>query len=221
MTQRNPNFRRASICIAGLLPLIFTSLAMGSTDENANVAGDPHAKHRKMLQSDVRYVKSVAPYSMPDVAVLDQHGAGQRFQELMDSDSPLVLNFIFTSCTTICPVLSATFSQAQNDLQDQPSPPTMVSISVDPDYDTPERLNNYAESFSAGSNWMFLTGGKNEMLAIQKSFDAYRGDKLNHLPLTFLRASSDSPWVRLEGFTSARQLLEEYQELVAVALAAK
>jgi len=221
MTQRNHDFRRLSICIAGLLPLLFTSLAMGSGSDDPDAASDPHAKHRKMLQSNVRYVKSVAPYSAPDVQVLDQHGERQQFQDLMKSDNPLVLNFIFTSCTTICPVLSATFSQAQDDLQGQPLPPTMVSISVDPDYDTPERLHSYAESFRAGPNWMFLTGGKNEMLAIQKSFDAYRGDKLNHLPLTFLRASSDSHWVRLEGFTSAGQLLEEYEELVAVAVAAK
>jgi protein SCO1/2 len=221
MKQRNHDFRTVSICIAGILPLLFTGLAKGSSGDDAGAASDPHAKHRNMLQSNVRYVKSIAPYSMPDVDVLDQHGNRQLFKDLMDSDSPLVLNFIFTSCTTICPVLSATFSQTQENLQNQSIPPTMVSISVDPDYDTPERLSRYAESFRAGPNWMFLTGGKNEMLAIQKSFDAYRGDKLNHLPLTFLRASTESPWIRLEGFTSARQLLEEYQELMAVPVAAK
>lgn len=201
---------------AGLLAAFLMSPAVASTGDNAGAASDPHAKHREMMQSNVRYVKSVAPYSMPEVEVFDQHGDRKLFQKLMESDSPLVLNFIFTSCTTICPVLSATFSQAQTELTNRHLPPIMVSITVDPDYDTPERLADYAETFRAGPNWMFLTGGKDEMLAIQKSFDAYRGDKLNHLPLTFLRVAPGSPWIRLEGFTSASQLLQEYDDLITV-----
>lgn len=216
MKQRNSDFRTISICIAGLLPVLLTSQAVASSGDSTGAASNPHAKHRQMLQSNVRYVKSVVPYSTPDVGVFDQHGDRKLFREIMASERPLVLNFIFTSCTTICPVLSATFSQSQEGLQNQPAPPIMISISVDPDYDTPPRLKSYAESFRAGPNWMFLTGGKSEMLEIQKSFDAYRGDKLNHLPLTFLRASPDAPWIRLEGFTSSSQLLEEYEDLIAV-----
>ena len=131
------------------------------------------------------------------------------------SGRPVALNFIFTTCTTICPVLSATFSQAQEDLQEQSTPPIMISVSIDPDHDTPERLADYAKSFHAGPGWLFLTGSKGSLLEIQKSFDAYRGDKLNHVPLTFLRASPNSSWVRLEGFTSARELNEEYEELIS------
>ncbi len=215
MKQPNSNLRSACICLAGILSLLFVNPSMGSTDENVDAVSDPHAAHRKMVQSSVRYVKSIASYSPPGVSVLDRNGDSLRFLDLMASESPLVLNFIFTSCTTICPVLSATFSQAQSALQNQPRPPLMVSLSIDPDYDTPERLKAYARNFHAGSDWMFLTGGKSAMLEIQKSFDAYRGDILNHVPLTFLRASPDATWVRLEGFTSSRQLVQEYESLLA------
>jgi protein SCO1/2 len=168
-----------------------------------------------MMKSTSRYVKSVASYVSPDVPVLDRHGDRHSFEELMASESPLVLNFIFTTCTTICPVLSATFSQAQEELLEQSTPPIMISISIDPDHDTPERLADYADSFHAGPEWLFLTGSKGSLLEIQKSFDAYRGDKLNHVPLTFLRASPNSTWIRLEGFTSARELTQEYEELIS------
>ena len=53
------------------------------------------------------------------------------------------------------------------------------------------------------------------MVAVQKSFDAYRGSKMRHEPLTFLRAAPSKPWVRLDGLMSAAQLLEEYKRATA------
>jgi protein SCO1/2 len=215
--------RQKSTFAAGRTIVLVMSLAMGSMAAGSNEDGaaeddeasDPHAHHRQMMKNTSRYVKSVASYVSPDVPVLDRHGDRHSFEELMASDSPLVLNFIFTTCTTICPVLSATFSQAQEELQEHSTPPIMISISIDPDHDTPERLADYADAFHAGPDWLFLTGSKSSLLEIQKSFDAYRGDKLNHVPLTFLRASPNSTWTRLEGFTSAHELNEEYEELIS------
>ena len=68
----------------------------------------------------------------------------------------------------------------------------MVSISIDPEYDTPEALNAYARRFDAGPQWEFLTGSLDDSIAVQKAFDADRGDKMNHAPLTLFRATPDS-----------------------------
>ena len=207
------------IMLVGIAAFLVTSVAFGATDvgvQAATVTADPHANHRQMMQNKNRYVKTTSVYTLPDVSVIDQNGDREQFRDLLATENPLVLNFIFTSCTTICPVLSATFSQAQKDLQAQEMPPVMISVSIDPDYDTPERLLAYAETFHAGSNWKFLTGGKDNMLEIQKSFDVYRGDKLNHVPVTYLRSSPRDPWVRLDGFTSSRQLVQEYKDLISV-----
>jgi protein SCO1/2 len=214
--------RLLKFCLSGTLVIFLTVPTTGSTPASSEakpainpMSSDPHAGHHQMMQSKARYVKSIVEYMPPDVSVLDRHGNRKQFRELIASDSPLVLNFIFTSCTTVCPVLSATFSQAQNDLQSHSKPPIMVSVSIDPDYDTPERLFHYADKFHAGPNWLFLTGSRSNMLEIQKSFDAYRGDKLNHIPLTFIQASADSSWLRLEGFTSSQQLVQEFDELIS------
>jgi protein SCO1/2 len=59
-----------------------------------------------------------------------------------------------------------------------------------------------------------LTGSTEDSLAIQRAFDAWRGDKMNHVPLTFLRAAPGQPWVRLEGFVSPDQLVAEYRSIV-------
>ena len=78
-----------------------------------------------------------------------------------------------------------------------------------------ELLLEYARKFKAGPQWIFLTGDLEKIVAVQKSFDAYRGNKMRHEPLTFLRAAPGKPWVRLDGLMSAAQLLTEYKRLIA------
>jgi protein SCO1/2 len=126
-----------------------------------------------------------------------------------------MLNFIFTKCTTICPVLSATFTQLQEKLGEESQDVKMVSISIDPEYDTPEKLQAYAQRFNAGPNWQFLTGEMADIVAIEKAFDAYRGAKMSHEPLTYIKASESSSWVRLEGIASAEDIMNEYKQLVS------
>ena len=124
-----------------------------------------------------------------------------------------MLNFIFTSCTTICPVMSGVFSQVQSRLAKVGQQARMISISIDPEHDTPERLKAYANEFSAGSDWLMLTGRLSDSVAIQRAFDAYRGDKMNHEPVTYLHSGETEPWLRLEGLMSADLLIKEYHEL--------
>ena len=135
--------------------------------------------------------------------------------EVLKTDQPIMLNFIFTSCTTICPVLSATFTQLQEKLSEKNQQVKMISISIDPEYDTPEKLQEYAHRFNAGPNWQFLTGEVADIIAIEKIFDAYRGAKMSHEPLTYIKANGSSPWVRLEGIASADDIMNEYIRLVS------
>lgn len=85
----------------------------------------------------------------------------------------------------------------------------MISVSIDPEYDTPDALNAYAKRFKAGPQWEFLTGSLDDSVAVQKAFDADRGDKMNHAPMTLMRATPDSQWIRYEGFARADELAEE------------
>lgn len=86
-------------------------------------------------------------------------------------------------------------------MQREPGPEAkdvrMISVSIDPEQDTPEQLKKHASRFKAEAGWEFLTGDLADIVATQKAFDAYWGDKMNHEPLTFLRHTADNPWVRL------------------------
>jgi protein SCO1/2 len=90
----------------------------------------------------------------------------------------------------------------------------LVSISIDPEHDTPARLATYAERQRAREPWSFLTGEPTAIRTVQEAFRAYRGNKMNHVPLTFLRASPDDPWLRIQGFATAADLVREYHGLV-------
>ena len=151
----------------------------------------------------------------PPLVLVDKDNNKVSLDEALAADEPVMLNFIFTTCTTICPVLSATFAQVQRELGDEVDQVRMISITIDPEHDTPERLRGYAARFDAGSQWQFYTGANDDIVAVQKAFDAYRGSKANHEPLTFLRVPSDPQWVRVNGLASAADVVNEYRRLLA------
>ncbi|HEX8634168.1 MAG TPA: SCO family protein [Pyrinomonadaceae bacterium] len=176
-------------------------------------AQDDHARHRPE-PAPARFVRTVASYAPPDVMLIDMNGEKVALASALGGDEPIMLQFIFTTCPTICPVMSATFAAAQDRLAAGAGKVRMISISIDPEQDTPPRLREYARKFKAGSRWLFLTGEADDIAAVRKSFDAYGNNKMRHEPLTFLRLSPGKPWVRLDGLMSATQLLAEYKRLI-------
>lgn len=162
-----------------------------------------------------KYTTTQQSYQVPEVNLLTTESEEVALASLLNADdTPVLLNFIFTTCPGICPVMSATFSQFQQQLGTEAnSKVRMISISIDPEYDTPALLKEYAKTYQAGPQWHFLTGRLEDVIAIQKAFDIYRGAKMNHDPVTFLRASATAPWTRIEGLTRGVDLLAEYQQL--------
>lgn len=134
-------------------------------------------------------------------------------QTLLGADQPIVLQFIFTSCQTICPMLTAMTAQAQTGLRGIDANTRIVSISIDPDYDTPRRMADYAHKFGAEGDWRFLTGDWANIRKVLNAFHAmYAGqNKMNHKPYTFMRPAHSKTWIRLVGLMPARQMANEYR----------
>jgi protein SCO1/2 len=115
----------------------------------------------------------------------------------------VALNFIFTSCRTICPVLSASLASLHREVGGDV---VFVSISIDPEYDTPRVLTEYAKRFDVGPAWTLLTGSRDAVAAVRKAFGAESTAKDGHRPLTYLRPAGAEAWVRLDGFPSTSEL---------------
>jgi protein SCO1/2 len=173
-----------------------------------------HSKHMQSMSKRGAYSSSVIAFSVPDVKLEDENGKPVSLRELTDGRSPVMLNFIFTTCTTICPVMTSTFQQVQEKLGKNRNGVRMVSISIDPENDTPAKLKEYAAKYKAGAQWTFLTGSLENDLIAQKAFGVFAGEKMNHKPITFLKAKgSDTRWIRLEGLAEADQVINEYDKL--------
>ena len=111
--------------------------------------------------------------------------------------------------------MTGTFASVQKQLGNDRDRVQLISISIDPEHDRPDKLLNYSRKYSTDTNWQFFTGNLPDIIALQKAFDAYRGNKMNHVPTTYLRTSREAPWVRIEGFANASELIEEYHQLLA------
>jgi protein SCO1/2 len=157
----------------------------------------------------------VAHYSVPEVQMVREDGTAVRLDQEMDDGRPVVLAFIYTSCTTVCPLVSYTLEDVQRRLGDQSAGVHLMSISIDPDQDTPARLREYARTFHAGPAWQHYTGTLAASQTAQRAFDVYRGNKMDHAPAMLVRAAPGAAWVRIDGFATADQLIAELPALHA------
>jgi protein SCO1 len=153
--------------------------------------------------------RSVTQYALPRVTLTREDGKRVDLATELNDGRPVVLNFIYTSCTTICPMSSEVFEQFQDKLGAARESVHLVSISIDPEQDTPARLRAYAAQFHAGKGWNHYSGNVESSVLVQRVFNAYRGDKMAHVPLTLVREAPGKPWVRFDGFANSEDLLAE------------
>lgn len=157
------------------------------------------------------YKRTVEKYTIPDITLVNQDGKKVRLQSLLMGDTPVIVDFIYGTCTTICPVLSASFSSLQGKLAATGQKVRLVSITIDPENDSPRVMKEYLKRFRAKPGWDFLTGSRGEIDIVMRAFNAYIPDKMSHYPLNMIRNPKDNSWVRLFGIMSSREFLAEYQ----------
>ncbi|MBV9698379.1 MAG: SCO family protein [Gammaproteobacteria bacterium] len=157
---------------------------------------------------------SSAQYSIPEVRLVREDGKVVSLPEEMNDGRPVVLNFIYTTCSTICPLMSQTLAQFDHDLGADRERVHLMSISIDPEQDTVTRLREYARKFHAGPEWQHYTGTAQASLAAQRAFNVWRGDKMGHSSVTLLRAAPGEPWLRIQGFVTPGELLQQYHQVL-------
>jgi protein SCO1/2 len=153
-------------------------------------------------------------YETPAVMLVREDGKSVSLPHELDDGRPVLLNFIFTTCSSICPLTSRTLEEFQHKLGSEAARVHLMSISIDPEQDTPARLSAYARKFHAGPEWQYYTGTVAASIAAQRAFDVYRGEKMSHTPVTLMRAAPGEPWLRIEGFVTPDELVDDYRNLL-------
>jgi len=159
--------------------------------------------------ADPVFKRSVVRYAVPDVVLVNQDGARVRLQSLIASGKPVVLDFIYGTCTTICPVLSAGYTSLQGRLGPDTRKMQLISISIDPEHDTPKIMRGYLKQYRAKPGWDFLTGTREDIDRVMRVFDSYVSDKMYHKQVTFIRAQGPGEWVRIDGLLGSSDLMNE------------
>lgn len=202
---------RARAASARIAAALLLGALSGVSTASAHGTGD-HAK------ADA---PAAARVQLEDTLLLDRYGVERRLKSDVLGDRVAVVNFVYTTCTTVCPVASATFAQLQERLGARLGTQVrLVSITVDPQRDTPARLRAYAAKHDAGMHWTWLTGRKDAVDAALKGFGAYTPNPQDHPAIVMIGDARSGQWTRLYGFPAVAEILAEVDRRIAERAAA-
>ena len=166
------------------------------------------AKAEPAAEPESKSSEAFSSMKIPNARVLDQNGNQLNFYSDLIKGKTVAINFVFTTCTTICPPLTATFRRVQQEAATRGLAVQLISISVDPTTDTPERLRDFAAKFKAEPGWAFITGEKGEIDAVLKALGAAVSNKNDHTPMVLIGNDTSDYWTRTYGLTSPIKIVE-------------
>lgn len=150
-----------------------------------------------------------------DLELVDQNGRKVRFYSDLIDGKIVVINSFFATCTGVCPVMGATFRKIQEALGDRVGRDVhLISISVDPENDTPEKLRKYAKATSARPGWTFITGDKKNVDAALRKLGLLTANKESHTPVVLIGNDAKGVWKKAFGLAAADEVVRLVQEVV-------
>lgn len=157
---------------------------------------------------------SAAQKYFSDVELINQDGAKVRFySDLLKGRTVVIIPF-FTTCTSICPPMNATMRRIQEKLGDRVGKDVfLISISVDPVTDTPERLKAYAEKFHAQPGWSFITGKKENVDWALYKLGQYVENKNDHSSIMIIGNEATGLWKKAFALSAAAELVKIIEQV--------
>lgn len=166
-----------------------------------------HAHDQPKLTTKTRAAPAVPDLSreerarayFTDLPLIAQDGRELRFYSDVLKDKTVLIYMFFASCTDACPLLNAKLAQVKDLLGERAGRDILlVSLTVDPKTDTPEKLRRYAESFGAApSSWLFLTGADKNVDTIIRKLGHTAPDPAGHLSWLLLGNTAKGRWTKL------------------------
>jgi cytochrome oxidase Cu insertion factor (SCO1/SenC/PrrC family) len=140
--------------------------------------------------------------------VYDQDGKLHHFYSDLVKGRTVAISFIFTTCTGVCPPITATLRRVQQQLPAREPAIRLISVSVDPETDTPERLRDFAAKFHAGPGWTFVTGDRTEIDSILRALGVAVANKNDHTPMILIGNEPRHQWTQMYGLSSPMALVQ-------------
>lgn len=138
--------------------------------------------------------------TLPDIPVLDQNGKRLNFYSDLVRGRTVAIDFIFTSCSSFCSMLTANFRTVQDQLASRIGKDiALISISIDPATDTPDQLKAFSAQFDTGPGWTFVTGSMPDIAKLLDKLGQPLGDPFEHVPLVLVHNDNVGGWSHVDG----------------------
>lgn len=175
------------------------------SDRHMTVSTDRNDAHERS------YRRTVHRYRTPQVQLVDVADTVVDFSVALRAHDTVMVSFIFTTCGGVCPVITANMARAIPELNRLGIDYGIYLVSLDPEHDTPARLHEYGEKFRLDDQIRLLTGDSAAVFEVLRAFNAVYlgGRKMNHQPVTLIRAGGGAAWIRLDGMIDGPSLARE------------
>lgn len=179
-------------------------------------ATNDHSHHAPAAKKADEVKPSAVRVRYDDSVLIDQTGKPRKFKSEVVADRIVVLDFVYTTCTTICPVLTTLLVQVQDGLDAAARDEVrLVTLSVDPARDTPAKMKEYGEKFGVKPGWLWLTGPTGRVNEVLKGFGAYTANFEDHPPVVLVGDGRSGQWTRFNGFVDPKEVLAKVNEMRA------
>jgi len=201
--------------IAAALVLMFLATTGFAQEQTSGQQPKP-AEPASLKVSSGPAALSAAEKYFSDVELLDQDGQKLRFYTDVLKNKVVIINTFFTTCTNICPPMNRNFEKIQDALGDRLGKDAfLISITVDPQTDTPTRLKDYSRRFHARPGWLFLTGSKENVDWALYKLGQYVETKDNHTSIFIIGNEPKGLWKKAFGLAKSEELIRIVEDVIA------
>ena len=193
--------------------MLFSAALLGGIEAPA-----AHDAHHHAAPAEAK--PKAARVTLHDLQLADVDGQTIRFKSEAVGNRIVVVGFIYTSCTTICPVTSAVFADVQQRLiktlgERFGHEVKLITLTVDPATDTSERLKAYAANFGSPAGWLWLTGEKPQVDRVLTGLGAYAADFTRHSGAVLVGDARSGDWMRFYGIPNPSDIVNRVDQLLA------
>lgn len=150
-----------------------------------------------------------------DTLLINQDGEQVRFFSDVLKDQVVVINFIFTECAGACPMITEKLKMTRTALGDEVGNAIrFVSISIDPQRDTPAAMRKFQQTHRATGNWVFLTGEQENIDRVVRRLGQWSADIEAHSTLVLAGNVNERHWTKIVPHATPLQISEKLRMLV-------
>jgi len=185
------------------------------TTTQAQKPAPPAEPHDHSHMSNTAEASSPAQKYFTDVELINQDGKKVHFYSDVLKGKTVIVNAFFTSCTSVCPPMNRNMEKIQEALGDRVGRDVfLVSMTVDPETDTPARMKEYAKKFHAGPGWLFLTGKKENLDWALYKLGQYVENKDDHQTVLIIGNEPTGLWKKAFGMANVAELVQVVESVV-------